>query len=607
MINKSNEPNQIDALPRLPEGEYGGLLVEPLQKADTWEFPEPANVLTGVEGKSVGKGDGSVVGCNANNGNASARTSNCNNRADNSNDNYAGAFAINNGTLIGKLLATRASSTKITDKHTATGGYAQCDYESLPYWSDNAESNAIATNREQNSSKIWGELEQANKKRKLKNLKRFFLNREIVAAGFDRCMKNASPSAEIEWYKSHKGETINRIINELAKEEYIGSDLIHRAIKKRNKTDKQRYADIYIVYDRIIQNVILIIIEIKFRNMFIRNIYSGIKGRSLLSNDKRYCMINIIRGWVKAHPYKWVGLTDISKFYESLGIEVAMGVMFKTIVCPFTRRLLVSAFIKTDTVPIGGPMSQMMAMVTLLECDRMILERWNVFLCCFGDNRLVGGSKKDIQDIISFQKSYYAGRYNLELKGDYSIRKVRDGFRFCKYDYKDSFVHVRSEIRRRAIKSYKKGQQHYAGHKGLLLKTDSKHLRYLIENKNMELRNSRGMKVPDMMGDKRKFHNFPDDTEIWIISFRRQNTDKESGYFYWVQFITIDKDGKKHLYKSSEGSEEIKGFFHLVEKGVETLPKKVKIRKDGTRCYFEGYHTSNEEACNLICEQFGIE
>lgn len=115
------------------------------------------------------------------------------------------------------------------------------------------------------------------------------------------------------------------------------------------------------------------------------------------------------------------------------------------------------------------------------------------------------------------------------------------------------------------------------------------------------------MKVPDMMGDKRKFHNFADDTEIWIISFRRQNTDKESGYFYWVQFITIDKDGKKHLYKSSEGSEEIKGFFHLVEKGEEALPKKVKIRKDGTRCYFDGYHTSNEEACNLICEQFEIE
>lgn len=43
------------------------------------------------------------------------------------------------------------------------------------------------------------------------------------------------------------------------------------------------------------QTLVLIVIEKKLRNMMVRNIYSGIKGRSLLSNDRRFCMINKIR------------------------------------------------------------------------------------------------------------------------------------------------------------------------------------------------------------------------------------------------------------------------------------------------------------------------
>lgn len=600
---KSNGLNRTDGLP-LHTGGYGGSLVAPSHACGTWGCPAPGSVPEVAYGKNVGRGDGSPVGCNANNSNVSARTANCNNRADNGNDSYAGAFAINYGILSGTSPATCASSTKITDRHTATGGYVQCDYGSLPYWDGSAESNAAATEKE---ADIWEELERANRKRKLKGLKRFFLDRVVIEAAFDRCMKNASPSPETRWYKSHREETVNRILREMEEESYEVSPLVHRPIRRRNKTDKQRSADIYSVYDRIVQNAILVVVERKARNMFIRNIYSGIKGRSLLSNDKRYCMVNIIRHWVKTHPDKWVGMTDIKKFYESLDVKVALGVLFKTIVCPFTRRLLLAAFAKTKTVPIGGPMSQLMAMLTLVECDRMILERWDVFLCCFGDNRLIGGDKKDVQDIISFQKSYYAGRYNLELKRDYSIRKVKDGFRFCKYDYKGSFVHVRGEIRRRAIRSYRKGRQHYAGHKGLLLKTDSRNLRTLIENHSMEVRNSRGMKVPDMMGASKKFRDFPDKTELWVTDYRRKDTDRNSKYFYWVQFIVKDEKGEKHLYKSSEGSEEIKEFFHLVECGQVDIPQKLLLRVNGNKCYFEGFHTTNKEACELICELLGID
>ena len=40
---------------------------------------------------------GSVLGCNANNGNASVRTANCNNHAGNGNNNYVGSWSVNLG------------------------------------------------------------------------------------------------------------------------------------------------------------------------------------------------------------------------------------------------------------------------------------------------------------------------------------------------------------------------------------------------------------------------------------------------------------------------------------------------------------------------------
>ena len=49
---------------------------------------------TSGEDKSAGREKALAVGCHANNANASARTANCNNAVSNSNDNYAGAFAV---------------------------------------------------------------------------------------------------------------------------------------------------------------------------------------------------------------------------------------------------------------------------------------------------------------------------------------------------------------------------------------------------------------------------------------------------------------------------------------------------------------------------------
>ena len=70
------------------------------------------------------------------------------------------------------------------------------------------------------------------------------------------------------------------------------------------------------------------------------------------------------------------------------------------------------------------------------------------FYCGFGDNRLFGDKdKQKLIDIREFQISYYSGRFNLDLNGDYSLHKVSDDFRFCKTYFSVDYTKIRAELR----------------------------------------------------------------------------------------------------------------------------------------------------------------
>ena len=85
--------------------------------------------------ESEGKDEASVVGCNANNGNA-GRTLNANNSVSNSNDNYAGGFAHRNNEASEEHLTSQPPRLKTDEEHIGNVGYVQDDYESLPFMVD---------------------------------------------------------------------------------------------------------------------------------------------------------------------------------------------------------------------------------------------------------------------------------------------------------------------------------------------------------------------------------------------------------------------------------------------------------------------------------------
>lgn len=590
----------------------------PSHVEDANQTSEPC---TSGEDKSAGKEKALVVGCNANNDNASARTANCNNAVSNSNDNYAGAFAVKQVDSANmKHLAAQSTRLNIAKNHVATGGHGADEVGSLPFWTDdiadpcshelgNYPLNATLEGTKANKEAILQELDTASRKRKLQNLKRFITNPIIVRMGVERCLSRASDSPEVRNAIRNKEKIIVRIIRELTEETYRCQPTTRRIITKRGKGDKERNADIYTVYDRCVQNILLIVLQQKLTNKLSPWCYSGIKGRSLWSNDKTYCMVNRIRTYVQYHPQASAGLTDIRHFYESLRSKVVLGVLFDTITCPYTRSLLCDILLQTETLVIGGTLSQIFAMLTLTEMDYEINRIFHPqFYGAFGDNRIImDDDREKVIKAVHWEMSYLEGRYGMHMKNDYQIARVSDGFMFCKQHFRGSFVNVRAEIRRRAIRGAIRGKQHYAGYHGMLVKTDSRKLIYLIKNKlnSLRMKNQKGMMIKPMSGELIKLNKIEGKT-IYITDYVIRKNNKDSEYFVRFQFVVVNGDGSKHLYVTNNGSFEIKEFFKLVENGSVSLPVKTRVCSEGTSYYFEQFHTSNQEACNLICEQFGI-
>ena len=553
---------------------------------------------------SEGKERASAAGCFANDAYASARNLNANNSLGNGNDNFAGAFAVNMKQFknYGKNFLSQATSLNITDNFAATCVQGCCDYGSIPYCMDNAENNTAAFERN-----IFDYLKEANSKRKLKNLKRFFINREIICKAVERCFSHASKTKELKECVNKKDEIIDRIQNELENETYCCEPPIKRVIHCENKKD--RNATIYSIYDRCVQNLVLVIISTKIQNCISKNCYSGIPGRSIFSNNKTYCLSNKIRTYVKRHPSAWVGVTDIEKFYDNLHPDIVFGMISKVIVCPYTLRLLANILYTSNSLPIGGTLSQMLAMFVLTEMDEHICAKFRPgFYASFGDNRIIiDNDEQKVKNIVHYEIGYLEGRYNLRMKNDWQILPVKHGFRFCKYDYKDGFVKIRSDLKRRAIRSFMRGQKHYAGYNGILKKTDSKRLKYLIENniKNLRMKNSKGMNVRKMIGTPLKINQFVGQT-IFITDWERINNNKESEYFIKFQFVKVNENGTKSLHVCNNGSQEIKSYFDLVSKNEAQIGIPMKVGQEGLTFYFEGYHTTQQEALDLLCQKFNI-
>lgn len=550
--------------------------------------------------ESEGKDYASVYGCYANNDNA-GRTLNANNAFSNSNDNYAGALAEYLEKDGKENLTSQPTRLKNeNENHIANGGYGQREYD-LPYWGESAESDA---NCAEETKEIWRELEKANRKRNLKNLKRFYQSKPIVEYAVRRCCKDRD-TRQKEWYYSHASKIADEIITDIKSNTYTVGKCKDRVIKASHSTGKNRNAKVFSLYDRCVQMLALTVIEQKLKRKVVRNNYSNIEGRGIYCKDRRYCMANRIRTAVNNHKDKWVLLTDIRKFYESVDWKVMLGVVMETIKDPTTINIIAQTLKESRGLPIGSCLSPLFADILMNNYDHIVLTKFKPnFFAAFGDNRMMIASKQLCIEIQQFAKSYYEGAYGLHLKGDYQIKPVDAGFSFCKKQFSVGYVRERGEIRRRAIKVALKPQR-FAGYKGLFLMTDSRHLLYLITNNLDAMKSRRGIEIQPFRGIARDFNEFVG-KRICITNYKRVENHKESGYYYLFQIIDKDADGKMRLCKSQNGSFEIKEAGDLWVREDIKAPIYVTVKKEGRSFYFEEYHTTEQEACEALINGYNI-
>lgn len=597
----------------------------PMAEGGTLPETQSLSVFKSALSKSEGGNNASVLGCNANNANG-GRYLNANNAASNRNDNYAGAFAV---TLTGRERPHRdpQGRTSRLENHAATGGYGRDEYGSLPFMDDgNAESNVnLCQGMHPNmDAPVWQELKEANLKRNLKGLRKFYLDKDIVTYAVNRCLEGKDARrliqffdhiSKAEWTKTVKsGRTdgfvveliVSQIIREIGSETYYVRGYEVLEIDRRHATDKRRMAKVFTIYDRCVQMVVLTVIEQKLRHKVLRNNYSNIEGRGILCNDKKYCMLNKIRTFCWKYPNDVILLTDIKKFYDNVSWKVMCGVVFETVKDTTTRWLIAITLRAAGTLPIGSCLSPLFADILMNDYDNIILRDFKPdFFAAFGDNRCFGCDKELAVRIQQFTKSYYPGRYGVQLKDDYQIKPVSVGFSFCKTQYCKGFTRVRAELRRRAIKAAPHSQS-FAGYNGMLEKTDSKHLLYLIKRHIKAMKDAKGMDIPSFKGEPKEFDYFKD-KRVCVTDYRRVNNRKDSGYYYVFQVVAKEPDGMK-LYNTHNGSKDIKAAGdYFMEKSMAP-PIYVTVRKVGDRgFYFEEYYTSVAESCAAIVQNMNIQ
>ena len=89
------------------------------------------------------------------------------------------------------------------------------------------------------------------------------------------------------------------------------------------------------------------------------------------------------------------------------------------------------------------------------------------------------------------------------------------------------------------------------------------------------------------------------------FSIEPSEAKAKEGYMVRLTYIHL-LNGQKRLCHSTEGSEEIVEFFRLVVNGTAELHQRLHVKHDGTKVFFDEYHTTKQEACELICAELGI-
>lgn len=196
--------------------------------------------------------------------------------------------------------------------------------------------------------------------------------------------------------------------------------------------------------DRIVQHAIMIHIEPIFRETFIVDTYSSIKGRGIHNALKR------IKRDIKKNKYLYYLKLDVKKCYPSLNQDILKQKLAKKFK---DKKLLNLLYIIIDScdkgVPIGNYTSQYFNNFYFNDLDHWIKESKRVksyYRYC--DDLVILSSHKDFLHQIFYEIKQKIDSLNVQLKSNYQIYNVdRKGIDFLGYRIRQHYTKIRKHVK----------------------------------------------------------------------------------------------------------------------------------------------------------------
>ena len=279
-------------------------------------------------------------------------------------------------------------------------------------------------------------------------------NKIITIENFRLAYKNATKGKkhykevqEIEAYGVDK--YLDKLLLEVKEKRYKVSkyEIFHRITGGK---DREIYK--LPMRDRIVQHAIMIYIEPIFRETFIVDTYSSIKGRGIHKCLKR------VKRDVKDSRYKYCLKLDIHKCYPSLDKEILKKKLIKKFK---DRDLLQLLFTIIDScnkgVPIGNYTSQYFNNFYFSEFDHWLKEQKHIkYYFRYCDDMVILGKSKQELHLLFYEIKEKIEKLNVQLKSNYQIFPIEArSIDFLGYKIRRSHTLVRKHIKKNFIRKIK--------------------------------------------------------------------------------------------------------------------------------------------------------
>lgn len=201
--------------------------------------------------------------------------------------------------------------------------------------------------------------------------------------------------------------------------------------------------------DRIVQHAIMRIIEPIFRENFIVDTFSSIKGRGIHTGLKR------VKKALKVNDYKYCLTLDVKKCYPSLDKEILKVKLAKKFKDKKLLSLLYKIIDSCDKgVPIGNYTSQYFNNFYFSEFDHWIKEvkRVKVYFRYCDDIKILSNDKDELRKLYT-EISAFMDTLRVSLKDNYQITNIKvKSVDFLGYKIRKDYTLIRSHTKHRFIR-----------------------------------------------------------------------------------------------------------------------------------------------------------